>query len=460
MPAAMAGPGQRTDTSDTPPARASWALPAEARSVAEIRSGVRAFATAHGAPDAVVADIALAVSEVVTNAVMHAFVGRELGTVTAEAMAGVDELTVVIADDGRGMQPRSDSPGLGLGLPLTAQLASNVDLRQSAAGGAELSLTFAAAGVAGALPADPGADARLLEAVARTASGAWPGEGVERLAHLLVPDVADACAVDVVDGSGQPRRFVGRIDGPRAQEDSVWLAGLRPRTDAGGSATRAVLAEGETRISELTPELIDAITGNDEDAARMTATGIRWWVVVPLHDDGGRLLGLLHFGMRPGRGRPSAQERARLDAIGARAASALAANQLASELSRARRRFERILDAIPAAVTLRGADGRLVYANEAAARLLGAAGGAAVVGWTPEAVAGRLGLTRLDGSPLDLAELPGHLATDGRPAPPLLARAVDPATGAERRLRITSARVDDDEPLAVAVIEDVTPPAA
>ncbi len=36
----------------------------------------------------------------------------------------------------------------------------------------------------------------------------------------------------------------------------------------------------------------------------MAATGIRWWVVIPLRE-GERLLGLLHFGLLPARGRPS-----------------------------------------------------------------------------------------------------------------------------------------------------------
>ena len=31
----------------------------------------------------------------------------------------------------------------------------------------------------------------------------------------------------------------------------------------------------------------------------MAATGIRWWIVIPLVADG-RRLGLLHFGLRPG----------------------------------------------------------------------------------------------------------------------------------------------------------------
>ena len=135
-----------------------------------------------------------------------------------QVTTGADELTVVVTDDGRGMQPRADSPGLGLGLPTIGRLAALVDLREPPGGGTELSMTFATPGVRGPVrvPRERLHESELLDAVARIAQGAWPGEGVERLVDLLVPGVADACAVDVIDASGYPERFAGRIDGSRS----------------------------------------------------------------------------------------------------------------------------------------------------------------------------------------------------------------------------------------------------
>jgi hypothetical protein len=45
------------------------------------------------------------------------------GPLTAEAYHDNRELVVIITDEGSGMVPRTDSPGLGLGLPLITQLA-------------------------------------------------------------------------------------------------------------------------------------------------------------------------------------------------------------------------------------------------------------------------------------------------------------------------------------------------
>jgi anti-sigma regulatory factor (Ser/Thr protein kinase) len=124
-------------------------LPARPESVAEIRAAVRQFAAQHGVDRDVLGSVALAVSEAATNAVIHAFVDRAPGIVRTLARAGHDELIVHIADDGRGMQPRVDSPGVGVGLPIIGQLARTLDIRQSGDAGTELRMSFAAVGVRG-----------------------------------------------------------------------------------------------------------------------------------------------------------------------------------------------------------------------------------------------------------------------------------------------------------------------
>ena len=70
-----------------------------------------------------------------TNAVLHAYIDREPGMVIVTAHAGPGELVVCVIDDGRGMQPRPDSPGLGMGLPMIGQLTTSVDIRERPSGG-------------------------------------------------------------------------------------------------------------------------------------------------------------------------------------------------------------------------------------------------------------------------------------------------------------------------------------
>ena len=300
MPGTLCDVSAATQELQTQP-HTEWELPAEPDTVAVIRTEARAFAKVHGASDALLVDLALAVTEAVTNAVVHAFIDRPRGFVRARIQAGQDELVVSVTDNGRGMQPRADSPGLGLGLPTIATLASTMDMHAPPGGGTAITMTFAAPGVRG--PARRvSREAELLDQVARTVEGTWPGEGVERLVDLLVPEFANACALDVMDVDGRPHRFAARIDGPDGARQSAWLADLSPGRTRRSRPRDRPSTTARLHVVELTRDHIARITATRDDAAQMAATGIRWWVV-PLAFDG-RRVGLLHFGLRSGRGEP------------------------------------------------------------------------------------------------------------------------------------------------------------
>ena len=111
--------------------------------IGRIRHDVKAHAREQGArdPDAV----ALAVTEAVTNAVLHAYVDApqpgEIEVVVQRA-AEAHSVEILVCDDGRGMRPRTDSPGLGLGLPLVATLADRFEVQARAGGGTRVRMAF------------------------------------------------------------------------------------------------------------------------------------------------------------------------------------------------------------------------------------------------------------------------------------------------------------------------------
>ena len=91
--------------------------------------------------------VTLAASEAATNVVVHAYAEQDLpGTIEVSATVAMDELWVIITDTGLGLRPRLDSPGLGLGLAIIAQLADGVDLVRPSSGGLELRMRFALSG--------------------------------------------------------------------------------------------------------------------------------------------------------------------------------------------------------------------------------------------------------------------------------------------------------------------------
>lgn len=113
------------------------------QAVAEVRSAVCQFAQSHGFHDEKLDAIKLAVSEAVTNAVLHGYSDHPGKiSVVAELEEG-GAIQVLIADTGRGMLPHRDRKGLGLGVPIMTTLADHVDITSPTnKGGTEVHMRF------------------------------------------------------------------------------------------------------------------------------------------------------------------------------------------------------------------------------------------------------------------------------------------------------------------------------
>ena len=120
--------------------------PAHGEHVAAARHAVAAFARRAGAGERRVYEIALAVGEACANVVMHTGEDAAAGTLTVIVAQGDHRLEVVVRDQGRGMRPRTDSPGAGLGLGIIGQLAEDVQIRPAPTGsGTDVRMRFALA---------------------------------------------------------------------------------------------------------------------------------------------------------------------------------------------------------------------------------------------------------------------------------------------------------------------------
>jgi serine/threonine-protein kinase RsbW len=119
----------------------SW--PAIATSVGRARSVVGVFAANAGLSDGLIHSLKVAVSEAATNVVLHAYVDRDPDMFSVRIGIYSEAVELVVRDRGRGMVPRTDSPGLGLGLPLIANLADTLEVGVPSDGGTELRMRFA-----------------------------------------------------------------------------------------------------------------------------------------------------------------------------------------------------------------------------------------------------------------------------------------------------------------------------
>ena len=199
-------------------------LPAKAENVLVVRQAVAGLGEAIGLPEQRIDDLKTVVTEACNNVVLHAYDQRP-GPLAVTAEAGEDEVAVVVADRGRGFEPRPSGAGeasLGLGLPLIAALSDSFEISGGAGEGTRTSIRF---GYAPPVGRDNGTP------------------GIERIEETLSMQLAPGAAV---------RPVLARVLGAMASRadlpvdrlaDSVLLG------DAVSSHAPADFAEGQVAVS-------------------------------------------------------------------------------------------------------------------------------------------------------------------------------------------------------------------
>jgi anti-sigma regulatory factor (Ser/Thr protein kinase) len=106
-------------------------LPAVPDSCPRIRYAVRTALDGTGID---MEAVDLAVSEAVTNVVVHAYRDRDAtappGPLRVAVALEATGVWVAVTDQGVGLRPRPDSPGLGFGLALIAQACDALEIEQ------------------------------------------------------------------------------------------------------------------------------------------------------------------------------------------------------------------------------------------------------------------------------------------------------------------------------------------
>jgi PAS domain S-box-containing protein len=289
-----------------------------------------------------------------------------------------------------------------------------------------------AAALARANAEDERRQLELLAEVARPTGAVRLEAAVAPLAGILLPALGDCCWLDLF-GPDRPRRLLARALGPGAAGIEAALAG----------------PPGEDEPPE--PTLLDP--AGDERLAR---AGLRSAAVVPLHGPGA-LRGALGVATATSGRALDADDLRLLRLIGGRVALVLANARLLGELSTTRAWLDGVLGSLAAAVTVQDQDGSTVYANDAAAQLLGVTSRDAVIAARPGELAARFSITDEDGRPLTLADFPGARTLAGEHAEPLVTRTVERATGRGYWLLTKASLLQDASgTYAVNIIEDIT----
>lgn len=277
---------------------------------------------------------------------------------------------------------------------------------------------------------------------------------VAALNELLVPAIADICIVDAVS-AGEMRRLAVRAAGPQGDELAASFAARSPlEADDPRLPQQPFLAE---RVED---GLLRSLAADDDELARLREAQIGSAVVVPLRARGRRLGALILLVTAQSQRRYGREDLEFARVLAGRAALALDNAGLFAELETIEAQLTAVLSTLAEAVTVQHTGGALIYANEAAARMLGYESAQELLSMPVDQIVSTYDSTKEDGTPLALEDLPGRRLLIGEPHPkPLVVRAVDKRTG-QVDWRATKASgvygSDGELKLVVNVIEDIT----
>ncbi len=299
----------------------------------------------------------------------------------------------------------------------------------------------------------------LLAAVGEVADGALPfGETVERLLESVVPAFADLALLDARSQDGSLRRLGVRVAAPNRASVENAVMHRRRVGDSPVGVARAVGQSKSHLLAPVTDEHLRAIASGPEDLELLRSLELRAALFVPLRARG-RILGAFACAVGlSGRGYGPDDLRY-AEVLAGRISLALDNAGLSRMVGELEHQLESTFANLAEAVLVRDASGRMVFANPAAARLLGFDSVEEIKSASPQQLMDLFDAYDEQGGTLDLADLPSSRATTGEVPQPLLVRNVIRRTGAERWLLHKATPVldqDGEVSMVVNVIEDLT----
>jgi PAS domain S-box-containing protein len=285
-------------------------------------------------------------------------------------------------------------------------------------------------------------------------------------ARLCARRLADWCFVFVAEEDGSIRQVAAAHVDPARQRVAWELLFRYPLDPARPEGPAKVIRTGRPDLQpRVTDALLETISANDENLRMLRALGLRSAMIVPLTVRG-RTLGAIALASAESGRVYGREDLAIAEELGARAAIAVENARLygrvrdaESELRTSRDQLQAILDGVADAVTAQDRDGRIVYANDAAARQLGLGSADELMRARPADFLNRYRLYDEDGRDFPVDRLPGRRALAGEDPGPTLLRyhLLDSGEDLWSLIKATAIRDERGQPvLAINVIEDVT----
>jgi PAS domain S-box-containing protein len=289
---------------------------------------------------------------------------------------------------------------------------------------------------------------------------------VETLARIPVPWFADWCAVYEL-GEGGSIRQLGIAHADASKEEIAREIDRRyPFQIDQPIGVGRVIRTGESEcLGEVTEDAIDANASDEGHAELVRRLGLRSAIFVPLRARD-RTLGAMAFATAESGRKFGTDDLELAEALADRAALAFDNARLYTQvreteanLRESAEELEIVFQKVGSAITVREPSGRVIYANEAAAHLLGFTSVEALLDARAENILDRFDVFSESGDLLDVENLPGKVALRGQRPPDAVVRLKDKITGAERWTVIKATPILDEQgrtKMAINIFDDIT----
>jgi PAS domain S-box-containing protein len=299
----------------------------------------------------------------------------------------------------------------------------------------------------------------LAEASSVLASSLDYRETLASVARLAVPALADWCAVDVLEEDGYPERLAVEHPDPEKVRMAYELERRYPPDPDAPGGLHQVLRTGEPEMmSEIPEELVEQAAHDEWHRELLRKLDLRSYMIVPLVARG-RTLGAISF-VSAESGRRYGEADLRLaEELARRSALAVDNARLYEEAQSSRNQLEAILRGVTDGITAQDPSGKIIYANDTAARLVGFSTAGDLVEAPLDDLMARFEIMDEEGRPSSADKLPGRRALAGEEWAEEVMRFRILATGEERWAVVKAVPIFGEQGtvrMAVNVFRDVT----
>jgi PAS domain S-box-containing protein len=298
-------------------------------------------------------------------------------------------------------------------------------------------------------------------------------ETLASVARLAVPILADWCAVDIVEADGVPRRVAVEHPDPEKIRLAYELERRYPPDPDSPRGLYNVLRTGEPEMmAEIPEELVEQVARDEWHRELLIRLELRSYMVVPLVARG-RTIGAISFIAAESERRYGEADLRLAEELARRAAYAVDNARLYEEAQReiterrwaqeelraSRDQLEAVLRGAAEGITAQDPTGKVIYANEAAARLTGFSSVEDMSKSSPAEVLARYEILDEEGYPFPVDRLPGRRALSGEEGVEEIICLRILSTGEERWTVVKAMPIFGEQGsvlMAVNILRDVT----